>query len=216
MAFDDAQGYIAAVEPQMAQVHKHAAAMVRREGELATAYRDFGLAATRLAQAEEGGYGRALAQLGHTADRASSLMQEQVRMQPHTHSHTHTHSFSGQANTEALVFEEPLQDYVRTTGAVKAALQKRAGKHLTYRTVTGELQGKQAAAARAREQGRTDRYQAAEEEVRVVSAVRPSGGGRQGSPVPCGAAHACVLAPSPRPRRRCRPASRTWRWCTAA
>lgn len=103
-----------------------------------------------------------------------------------------------QATTEALVFEEPLRDYVRTTGAVKAALQKRSDKHLTYRTATGEMQGKQAAAQRARDQGRVDRVQAAEEEVRVVRGPRPwRGWAVAGCPLEPGAGLLTRSPPSP-------------------
>lgn len=104
VAFDEAASYVATLDPQLQAVHKHVAGMVKKErgacnctawvllrshslfggygcaaAELATTYQDFGLALSRLGQAEEGTYGAALVHVGSTADRAAQLTAEQVR-----------------------------------------------------------------------------------------------------------------------------------------
>ena len=93
VAFDELSAYINALHPQVTNVHKHTDNLVRRGMEMGDALHEFGFAFSFLGESEaeaEGGLGRALTQMGHTADQLSVITKES-------------------AEREMLHFEEPMK-----------------------------------------------------------------------------------------------------------
>ncbi|CEG48450.1 sorting nexin 1 [Plasmopara halstedii] len=102
--------YIEGLEPIMTGLHKHAHGLTKRAREIADGLFEFGVSFTLLGKSEEIlSLQEGLNEIGHCLDRLSILAAEH-------------------AEREALHFEEPIFDYIRLVGAVKAALQKRNDK----------------------------------------------------------------------------------------
>lgn len=110
----------------MKTVVKHTQSLVKKGKETANGLFEFGLAFTLLGQSETSSLGSALTLVGHTADSLSVLSAEQAEM-------------------ENEKFENPLIDYIRIIGSVKAALQQRKDKLVSYSAATSELAAKKIA-----------------------------------------------------------------------
>ncbi|RLN50970.1 hypothetical protein BBJ29_005675 [Phytophthora kernoviae] len=94
-----------------------------------------------------------LSHIGHCSDKLSILAAEH-------------------AEREALHFEEPIFDYIRLVGAVKAALQKRNEVHYAYGAAVADLELKETALSKllkhARGGSSEEKVQFAESEVRTA------------------------------------------------
>jgi sorting nexin-1/2 len=104
---------------------KHVQTLVRRSSEMTTGLHEFGMSFTTLGQAEAGALGDGLTQTGAAADKLSSLA-------------------NAKAEKEALVFEEPIHEYMRIVGAVKVAISKRNEMRTSYQAALTELDAKEA------------------------------------------------------------------------
>jgi sorting nexin-1/2 len=131
--FDEIQRYIHGLDTQMKNVSTQASGLVRKGKEMANGLFEFGLAFNLLGQSEADALGEALCRLGETADQLSVLSAE--------------HS-----DQEALQFEDPLVDMIKTIHSVKLALHKRHEKRLTYSTCLQEVESKQTQLAKLRAQ----------------------------------------------------------------
>eukprot|EP00316_Scyphosphaera_apsteinii_P004288 CAMPEP_0119320018 /NCGR_PEP_ID=MMETSP1333-20130426/51167_1 /TAXON_ID=418940 /ORGANISM="Scyphosphaera apsteinii, Strain RCC1455" /LENGTH=512 /DNA_ID=CAMNT_0007326607 /DNA_START=74 /DNA_END=1612 /DNA_ORIENTATION=- len=101
--------YAAALETQIAAVHKHSKKFIERHRALASSMSGFGLSLTQLANCEaeyNASLAKALSTMGLCVDRMSSLYEEQ-------------------AAKGALAFEEPMKDYIRMLGSCKQAISAR-------------------------------------------------------------------------------------------
>uniref|UniRef100_M4BPB5 PX domain-containing protein n=1 Tax=Hyaloperonospora arabidopsidis (strain Emoy2) TaxID=559515 RepID=M4BPB5_HYAAE len=143
--------YIEGLEPIMAGLHKHAHGLTKRAREIADGLFEFGVSFTLLGKSEENlSLQEGLSHIGHCSDQLSNLAAEH-------------------AEREALHFEEPIFDYIRLVGAVKAALQKRHEVRVAYGTAVADLEAKEAALAKLRKHARggsvEEKLQLAESEV---------------------------------------------------
>eukprot|EP00941_MAST-03F_sp_MAST-3F-sp1_P004895 g4895.t1 len=120
--FDDHCAYVDSLAPQLETAYKHAKGLVSNQKAHASCLFEFGLAFTLLGQSETqpGTLGKALSQLGHTADTLSQIT-------------------SDQAKKEASFFAEPLKDYIGITTAVRDMLDKRKERQLTYQTAVADV-----------------------------------------------------------------------------
>jgi sorting nexin-1/2 len=130
LEFEAVSEYIDRLEPQMQALFKHTQTLVRRGRDTAQGLFEFGLAFNLLSQSEQGRLRHGLEQMGETADQLSVRASEQ-------------------ADEEALAFEEPIHDYIRIVGAVKAALSSRHEKRLAYQGACADLQSKESALSKA-------------------------------------------------------------------
>ena len=133
LEFEAVSEYIDRLEPQMQALFKHTQTLVRRGRDTAQGLFEFGLAFTLLSQSEQGRLRHGLEQMGITADQLSVLASEH-------------------ADEEALAFEEPIHDYIRIVGAVKAALTSRQEKRLAYQAACTDHKSKESALVKARGQ----------------------------------------------------------------
>jgi len=150
LRFEELSEYIKGLEIQLDNVATHARALKERNAELGKGLFDFGLSFSLLGEAEKSELGAALTSMGRVADELGRTSTEL-------------------SQREALQFEDPLSDYVRIVGAVRAALTKRS----EYRALVGiaqtEVAGKEAALARVRGvPGKEDRVGAAESAVALA------------------------------------------------
>lgn len=129
--FAEIESYIDGVEKQMKNVQGQATALVKKGKEIAHGLFEFGIAFNALGQSEADALGKALGQMGQAADELSVTSLQ--------------HS-----EQEISKFEEPLRDYIKTIMAVKAALQKRHDKRLTYTTCLSEVATKRTSLAKLR------------------------------------------------------------------
>ncbi|KAJ1446303.1 Vps5 C terminal like-domain-containing protein [Pelagophyceae sp. CCMP2097] len=144
---DEVVAYINNLEVQMGNVAKHTTGLMKRNRELASGLFEFGLAFTLLGQTEADALAAALTKLGHTADQLSLLVNDHV-------------------GKETARFEEPLYDYIRVLGAVKAALNARAKHKHALAVALQDLDQKRALAAKlASQPGKEDRAALAEHAV---------------------------------------------------
>jgi len=118
--FDETEKYINGLDVQMKNVTNQASGLVRKGKEIANGMFEFGLAFSLLGQSEADGLGISLSKMGDAADALSVMSAEQ-------------------AEREAVSFEEPLQDYIKTIHAVKLALSRRQERRLTYTTCLAEV-----------------------------------------------------------------------------
>ncbi|GMF41352.1 unnamed protein product [Phytophthora fragariaefolia] len=151
---DDMMAYIEGLEPIMAGLHKHAHGLTKRAREIADGLFEFGVSFTLLGKSEENpSLQEGLSHIGHTSDQLSILAAEH-------------------AEREALHFEEPIFDYIRLVGAVKAALQKRNEVRCAYGAAVADLEAKEAALSKllkhARGGSSEEKVQLAESEVRAA------------------------------------------------
>lgn len=124
---EDMMAYIDALEPIMNGLHKHAHGLTKRAREIADGLFEFGVAFTLLGKSEDNpSLQEGLSYIGHCSDQLSILAAEH-------------------AEREALNFEQPIYDYIRLVGAVKAALQKRNDVRYSYATALADLEAKTAA-----------------------------------------------------------------------
>lgn len=121
---DDMMAYIDALEPIMAGLHKHAHGLTKRAREIADGLFEFGVSFTLLGKSEDNpSLQEGLSYIGHCSDQLAILAAEH-------------------AEREALNFEQPIYDYIRLVGAVKAALQKRNDVRYSYATAIADLDAK--------------------------------------------------------------------------
>lgn len=131
----------------MGNVAKHTSGLMKRNRELANGLFEFGLAFTLLGQMEADPLSTALTKLGHTADQLSLMVTEQV-------------------SKETAHFEEPMYDYIRVLGAVKAALAARARHKHQLALACVDLENKKTLAAKlAGQPGKEERAAMAEHAV---------------------------------------------------
>lgn len=130
MKIEEITEYINKLEAHMTTLTKHVASLLKRQREMAAAMRDFGQAYTYFGQAEGDALGTALIQVGTCSEELAVANSDGVEM-----------SISG--------FEEPLLEYVRILGSVKAALSRRESKKQTYYNALIDLDAKLAAYNRA-------------------------------------------------------------------
>lgn len=127
---DDMMAYIDGLEPIMTGLHKHAHGLTKRAREIADGLFEFGVAFTLLGKSEENkSLQEGLDHIGKCSDRLAVLAAEH-------------------AEREAASFEEPIFDYIRLVGAVKAALQKRNDVRGTYANAVADLEAKTAAVSK--------------------------------------------------------------------
>lgn len=139
--------YVNNLEIQMGNVAKHTTGLMKKNRELANGLFEFGLAFTLLGQAEAKSLSKSLTALGHTSDQLSILVSDEV-------------------SKESAHFEEPMYDYIRVLGAVKAALAARSRHKHALALATVDLENKKAAAAKlATMPGKIDKYTQAEHSV---------------------------------------------------
>lgn len=144
---EEVVAYITNLEVQMANVAKHTTGLMKRNRELANGLFEFGLAFTLLGQMETDPLSTALTKLGHASDQLSLLVTEQV-------------------SKETAHFEEPMYDYIRVLGAVKAALAARAKHKHNLALAVVDLENKKNAAAKlAGTPGKEERAAMAEHAV---------------------------------------------------
>jgi len=124
---DEIQQTIAAMERQMQNIAKHAESLVKRSKEMSHALDEFGQSFTALGVSEGGeALGTALTQIGTAVDLISV-------------------SGTEHAEAEVLRLQEPLEEYVRMIGSVKAAMVVRQERKAAYVTILTDLSVKQAA-----------------------------------------------------------------------
>lgn len=144
---EEVVAYINNLEVQMGNVAKHTSGLMKRNRELANGLFEFGLAFTLLGQMEADPLSTALTKLGHTADQLSLMVTEQV-------------------SKETAHFEEPMYDYIRVLGAVKAALAARARHKHQLALACVDLDNKKTLAAKlAGQPGKEERAAMAEHAV---------------------------------------------------
>lgn len=123
---DEMIAYIDGLEPIMTGLHKHAHGLTKRAREIADGLFEFGVSFTLLGKSEENrSLQEGLNHIGKCSDRLSVLAAEH-------------------AEREAANFEEPIFDYIRLVGAVKAALQKRNEVRCSYGNAVADLEAKSA------------------------------------------------------------------------
>lgn len=123
---DEMIAYIDGLEPIMTGLHKHAHGLTKRAREIADGLFEFGVSFTLLGKSEENrSLQEGLNHIGKCSDRLSILAAEH-------------------AEREALNFEEPIFDYIRLVGAVKAALHKRNEVRGSYGNAVADLEAKTA------------------------------------------------------------------------
>lgn len=124
---DEIQQSIAAMERQMQNIAKHSEALVKRSKEMSHALDEFGQSFTALGISEGGeALGTALTQIGTAVDLISV-------------------SGTEHAEAEVLRLQEPLEEYVRMIGSVKAAMGVRQERKAAYVAVLTDLAVKQSA-----------------------------------------------------------------------
>jgi len=149
---DEVVAYVNNLEVQMGNVAKHTTGLMKRNRDLANGLFEFGLSFTLLGQMETDPLSTALTKLGHTADQLSLLYTEQVAK-------------------ETAKFEEPMYDYIRVLGAVKAALNARAKHKHALALACVDLDNKKALAAKlAGQPGKEERAALAEHAVEKAHA----------------------------------------------
>ncbi|CAH0490579.1 unnamed protein product [Peronospora farinosa] len=151
---DEMMAYIEGLEPIMTGLHKHAHGLTKRAREIADGLFEFGVSFTLLGKSEENvSLQEGLSHIGQCADQLSILAAEH-------------------AEREALHFEEPIFDYIRLVGAVKAALQKRNEVRCAYGAAVADVETKEAVLEKIRKQSRgrctEDKVALAESEVRTA------------------------------------------------
>ncbi|KAL4094510.1 hypothetical protein PRIC1_010171 [Phytophthora ramorum] len=151
---EDMMAYIEGLEPIMTGLHKHAHGLTKRAREIADGLFEFGVSFTLLGKSEENpSLQEGLSHIGHCSDQLSILAAEH-------------------AEREALHFEEPIFDYIRLVGAVKAALQKRNEVRCAYGAAVADLEVKEIALSKllkhARGGSSEEKAQLAESEVRTA------------------------------------------------
>eukprot|EP00644_Phytophthora_capsici_P011304 jgi/Phyca11/506259/fgenesh2_kg.PHYCAscaffold_18_\ len=151
---EDMMVYIDGLEPIMTGLHKHAHGLTKRAREIADGLAEFGVSFTLLSKSEDNpSLQEGLHYIGQCSDKLSELAAQH-------------------AQREAQYFEEPIFDYIRLVGAVKAALHKRNEVHCAYGAAAADLEVKEAALTKllkhARGGSSEEKVQVAENEVRTA------------------------------------------------
>ena len=144
---------IAAMERQMQSIAKHAESLVKRSKEMSHALDEFGQSFTALGVSEGGeALGTALTQIGTAVDLISV-------------------SGTEHAEAEVLRLQEPLEEYVRMIGSVKAAMAVRQDRKGAYVAILTDLAVKQAAYEKLLgTPGKEEQASAKKEAVKVAEA----------------------------------------------
>jgi sorting nexin-1/2 len=147
LEINDMIAYVEGLEPIMTGLHKHANGLTKRAREIADGLFEFGVAFTQLGKTEDNlSLQQGLIQIGQCTDRLSVLAAEH-------------------AEKEALYFEEPIFDYIRLVGAVKAALYKRNEVRLTYGNAVADLEAKTLIVNKMSNKEPNEKFQMAENDV---------------------------------------------------
>eukprot|EP00602_Paraphysomonas_sp_CaronLab_P003556 CAMPEP_0185028212 /NCGR_PEP_ID=MMETSP1103-20130426/13844_1 /TAXON_ID=36769 /ORGANISM="Paraphysomonas bandaiensis, Strain Caron Lab Isolate" /LENGTH=449 /DNA_ID=CAMNT_0027562561 /DNA_START=1 /DNA_END=1350 /DNA_ORIENTATION=+ len=131
LKFEEILQYVSQLENQMESVSKHTSNLVKQNRALANALFEFGQAFTWLGQSEGDALGAALTQMGNTADQLSVLATEN-------------------AESECVMLEEPLEEYVRMLASVKMAMKRRQEKKAMYVNAILDLESKQSSFSKVR------------------------------------------------------------------
>lgn len=129
--FEEIERYVEALSVQMKRVSLQATGLVKKDREIANGMFEFGLAFHQLGQSEGEDLGRKLEWVGGTADAVSVACAEI-------------------ADAELRGLEEPLRDYIKTVQAVKAALQRRHEKRVSYTALLHEIETREIQVQRLR------------------------------------------------------------------
>lgn len=148
---DEIQQSIAAMERQMQNIAKHSESLVKKSREMSHALDEFGQSFTALGISEGGdSLGTALTQIGTAVDLISV-------------------SGTEHAEAEVMRLQEPLEEYVRMVGSVKAAMAVRQERKAGYIAILTDLAVKQAAYQKLLgTPGKEEQAAAKEEAVKAV------------------------------------------------
>lgn len=124
LVFEETSQYIDGLESRLQTVYESTHKLIKRNKDIAQGLKEFSIAFRALAQSEAGSLSNGLTQMYSTVDTLSLLSLEQAEQQ-------------------VLSFEEPIQDYIRIVGSVKAAINKRYEAKLVYDSACAELLFKQ-------------------------------------------------------------------------
>lgn len=120
LKFEEVRKYVNALNVKLEGVARHTGTMLQKQTELSTSQQDFGLSFALLGQCEEGVLGKALDQLGKTADIIA-----------------HVTSDAGKEDAEK--FEESIKEYGRYLLCVEEAFKVREEKVGLYHGAAGAL-----------------------------------------------------------------------------
>jgi len=122
-------GYAEQLDASLVGVHNNIEFLLQKDKSLSKNWFEFGVACKLLGRYEtsqgEEKLGAIFTQLGDTADQLSVLLTKKVE-------------------AENLMFREPIKDYVRIVGSVKAMMKTRTTAQMTFYGSLGALEGKQA------------------------------------------------------------------------
>lgn len=125
---DEVLAYATSLDTSLQEVHENLQGLVNKNKDLAKTWFQLGLSCTLLGQYEldqnEQSLGAVFNKVGHTADRLSVLVTEKV-------------------DKENLEFREPIKDYIRMVGSVKAMMRTRAEALLTHQAAVSALEARQ-------------------------------------------------------------------------
>lgn len=110
----------------MTNVTKHVETMVKRSSEIAAAFNDMHQSLFALGQTESESISFGFSQLATSLDQLYGLTEKH-------------------ADSETINFAEPLQEYSRMLGSIKAAVHQRQEKKNMYLQAMGDVDAKQAA-----------------------------------------------------------------------
>lgn len=130
LKIEEISEYLNQLETHMGNVSKGTSLVVKRNRDMANALFEFGQAFTWLGQSEGDSLGTALVQVGNAADQLSVTSTEF-------------------AEQESLKLEEPIQEYVRLVGSVKATIARRQQKKANYVNAIGDMEAKQTSYTKA-------------------------------------------------------------------
>jgi len=118
--------YVATLERQMADVHKHSKRMVDRHQALAKSVSGFGTSVTQLAKCET--------EINESLANALSAMGRSVSSMSNV--------YDKQASTESQVFVEPMSDYLRMLAQCKQAIGAREASLRVFNSAAAQLAAK--------------------------------------------------------------------------
>eukprot|EP01033_Poteriospumella_lacustris_P009206 gene9207-6621_t len=127
--------YISKLEKQLQAVTKHSEGMAKRLKDTASCMFELGSSLSALGQSDVDGAGGELTIFASTMERTSN-------------------SYSATAEAELQKFHEPLDEYVRMMGSVKAAIQRRTDKKRAYVAALTDVDAKGAALRKAQSSGK--------------------------------------------------------------
>jgi len=126
---DQITSYAEQLDTSLSSVHNNIEFLLQKDKSLSKNWSEFGVACKLLGRYEtvqgEDKLGAIFTQLGDTADKLSVLLTKKVE-------------------AENLMFREPIKDYVRIVGSVKAMMKTRNTAQVTYHSSLSTLEGRQA------------------------------------------------------------------------